>query len=123
IKEFVHEIGVDTATSLLLTSAPADTMVNAVPGTSFAFSAPAAGRAPDAWCCATARTCPVDAWTATISPELDTPSRAARAAFCTVELIVVRTGVPGVPGHRARTPVCAPAELTTTTSVVGVPSS
>ena len=99
VKEFAHEIGVDTATSRLLTSAAADTMVNAVPGISFAFSVPPLGRAPDAWCCATARTSPVEARTATISPELDTPSRAVRAASCTFESIVVRTGVPAAPGH------------------------
>ena len=43
MKEFVHEIEVDTA-SPLLTSAAADTMVNAVPGNSFAFSAPPVGQ-------------------------------------------------------------------------------
>ena len=120
VKEFAHEIG---TASPLLTSAAADAMVNALPGTSGALSAPPAGRAPDAWCCATARTSPVDARTATISPELDTRSRAVRAAFCTLESIVVRTGVPAVPGHWARTPVGWPAEFTATTSVVGVPSS
>ncbi len=98
-------------------------MVNAAPGTSLAFRAPSAGRAPDAWCCATARTSPVDALTATISPESGTPSRASRAAFCAAELIVVCTGVPAAPGHLATMPVCWPAEFTATTSVVGVPRS
>ena len=83
-------------------------MVNAGPGISRAFSAPAAGSGADAWCCPTARTSPVDARTATISPEFGTLSRAVRAAFCTRESIVVRTGPPG---------------FTATTWVVGVPSS
>ena len=42
---------------------------------------------------------PVDAWTATISPEPDTPLSAVNAALWTVGLIVVRTGVPAAPGH------------------------
>ena len=73
-------------------------MVNAAPGASLAFRAPSAGSAPDAWCWATARTSPVDALTATISPEFGTPSRAVRAASCTLEPIVVRTGVPAEAG-------------------------
>src|SRR6266702_578454 len=47
VKEGAHEIGVDSVTPFLA-SATADTMVNAVPGASCAFSAPSAGRGPDA---------------------------------------------------------------------------
>src|SRR5215472_14727020 len=60
LKEFGHVIGAD-ADRPCWTRAAADTMVNAVPGVSFAFSASSAGRTPDAWCCATASTSPVDA--------------------------------------------------------------
>src|SRR5262249_22447569 len=55
LKELAHGIGVDADTPCLA-SAAADTMVNAVPGDSFAFRAPSAGRAPDPWLCATAST-------------------------------------------------------------------
>src|ERR1700744_3625989 len=49
-------------------SAAVDTMVNASPGETRAFSAPPAGRSTPATCWpATARTLPVEAWTATIS--------------------------------------------------------
>jgi hypothetical protein len=122
LKERAHGTEVEGDTSFSA-SAAADTMVNAVPGASFAFSTPPAGSAPDAWCWATARISPVDARTATISPEFGLPFRAVRAASCTLESIVVRTGVPAVPGHWARTPVCWPAGFTATTSVVGVPSN
>ena len=104
-------------------SAAADTMVNAVPGVSLALSASAPVWAPDPWCWATARTSPVDARTATICPEPGTPLSAASAAFCAVELMVVRTGVPASPGQRASTPAWVPAEVTATISVVGVPRS
>ena len=123
LKELAHGIEVDSDTPFFSTSAAADTMVNAAPGASFAFSAPSGGSDPDAWCWATARPSPVDARTATISPEFGMPSRAARAASCTLESIVVRTGVPAEPCHWARTAVCWPAEFIATTSVVGVPSS
>src|SRR6516225_10472842 len=122
VKEFSQAIG-EPVFSPDLSNAAADTMVNAVPGVSLAFSASAAGGEPGTWCCAMAKTCPVEAWTATITPALDALSSAARAALCTFELIVVRTGVPGTPGHRASTPAWVPAEVTATTSVVGVPSS
>ena len=117
VKEFSHEI-TESVFSPVPSSAAADTMVNAVPGVSLAFSASA-----EAWCCATARTSPVDAWTATIAPEPDAPPSAARAAPWTFELIVVRTGLPATPGQRASTPIWAPDEVTATTSVVGVPRS
>src|SRR5207302_8150873 len=118
VKEVSQGTGLDTD-SPPSSSAAADTMVKAVPGISFAFSGPPAGRAPDRWRWPTARTLPVEAWTATISPEYGTPSSAVSAAFCTVELIVVCTGVPDVPGHSARTPIVTPAGFTATTSVVG----
>ena len=92
--------------------AAADTMVNAVPGASFASSAPPAGSGPAPWRWATASTWPVDAWTATISPEFRTLSSAATAAPCTAELMVVRTGVPEVPGQVASTPPTTPAAFT-----------
>src|SRR5580692_9085231 len=104
VKEFSHEIWVD-AVSPSLSSAAADTMVNAVPGTSFAASGSGAGSAPEAWRCATARTWPVEAWTATISPEFELLLSAFRAAFWTCELIVVCTDEPGTPTQRARTSV------------------
>src|SRR6516165_9049960 len=47
VKELGHEIGVDADTPYL-TSAAADTMVNAVPGVSLALSAPSAGKGQDA---------------------------------------------------------------------------
>src|ERR1035437_6473301 len=47
VKEFSHEIATD-GFSPPLSSAAADTMVNAVPGVSFAASGPSAGRVPDA---------------------------------------------------------------------------
>ncbi len=118
VKEFSQEI-TESVLSPVPSSAAADTMVNAVPGVSLAFSASAARP----WCCATARTSPVDAWTATIAPEPDAPPSAARAAPWTFELIVVRTGVPASPGQRASTPTWVPDEVTATTSVVGVPRS
>ncbi len=81
-REFSHETAWAGA-SPSLSSAAADTMVNAVPGVSFAASGPPAGSDPDAWRWATARTLPVDAWTATISPELAEAWSALRAASWT----------------------------------------
>src|SRR5580658_878087 len=54
-KEFSQEIWAD-GFSPVASSAAADTMVNAMPGASFASRGPAAGSAPEAWCWATART-------------------------------------------------------------------
>src|SRR5215467_3203923 len=79
VKEFSQEIR-EPVFSPAPSSAAADTMVNAVPGVILAFSTSPAACEPGTWCCAIARTCPVDAWTATIAPELDAAPSAARAA-------------------------------------------
>src|SRR6516165_10636907 len=78
VKEFSQAIG-EPVFSPDPSNAAADTMVNAVPGVILAFSTSAAACEPGTWCCAIARTCPVNAWTATIAPELDAAPSAARA--------------------------------------------
>src|ERR1700753_3773917 len=80
--------------------AAVETMVNAVPGDSLAFSAPPAGSGtwPAACWPATARTWPVEACTATISAEaVGTAPRTEVAAACTGELIVVVIGFSPLP--------------------------